>query len=85
LAESETWPAAIQITYLFKFVDDPFRLMKNTLTIRLTEAAVFLRTDENNTRRRNPTNGPSQARPSMLRGLLTLNIGAYCKNIGDHG
>ncbi|KAJ7821129.1 hypothetical protein B0H14DRAFT_3471811 [Mycena olivaceomarginata] len=47
--------------------------MKNTLTIRLTEAAVFLRTDENNTRRR-PANDPSQARPSMLRGLLTLNI-----------
>jgi hypothetical protein len=58
--------------------------MKNTLTIRLTEAAVFLRTDENNTRRR-PANDPSQGRPSMLRGLLTLNIGAYHKNIGDHG
>jgi hypothetical protein len=60
--------------------------MKNTLTIRLTEAAVFLRTDENNTHCRNPANGPSNAHPSMLSlGLLTLNIGAYHKNIGGHG
>ncbi|KAF7362264.1 Arrestin-C domain-containing protein [Mycena venus] len=47
---------------------------KNTLTIRLTEAAVFLRTSENNTRRRNPANDLSESRPAMVRGLLTLNI-----------
>ncbi|KAJ6497646.1 hypothetical protein C8R45DRAFT_1093994 [Mycena sanguinolenta] len=46
---------------------------KNTLTIRLTEAAVFLRTSENNARRRNPAD-VSDSRPSMLRGLLTLDI-----------
>ncbi|KAF7351103.1 Arrestin-C domain-containing protein [Mycena sanguinolenta] len=48
-------------------------MTKNTLTIRLTEAAVFLRTSENNARRRSPEDG-SDSRPSMLRGLLTLNI-----------
>ncbi|KAJ7125134.1 hypothetical protein C8R44DRAFT_830961 [Mycena epipterygia] len=48
---------------------------KNTLTIRLTEAAVFLRTDENNARRRNPANAvPDTQKSSMLRGLLTLTI-----------
>ncbi|KAJ6631582.1 hypothetical protein B0H10DRAFT_1772333 [Mycena sp. CBHHK59/15] len=47
---------------------------KNSLTIRLTEAAVFLRTTENNARRRSPANDPADAPPSMLRGLLTLNI-----------
>ncbi|KAF8178663.1 hypothetical protein K438DRAFT_1726306 [Mycena galopus ATCC 62051] len=47
---------------------------KNTLTIRLTEGAVFLRTSENNARRRNPANDLSESRPAMLRGLLTLNI-----------
>ncbi|KAF7360214.1 Arrestin-C domain-containing protein [Mycena venus] len=44
---------------------------KNTLTIRLTETAVFLRTSENNSRRANDL---SESRPAMLRGLLTLNI-----------
>ncbi|KAJ7502991.1 hypothetical protein B0H11DRAFT_1711405 [Mycena galericulata] len=44
---------------------------KNTLTIRLTEGALFLHTSENNARRRNDSPG---ARPSMLRGLLTLTI-----------
>ncbi|KAJ7287163.1 hypothetical protein C8J57DRAFT_578429 [Mycena rebaudengoi] len=48
---------------------------KNSLTIRLTEAAVFLPTNENNTRRRHPTNiDLANARPSMLRGLLTLEL-----------
>ncbi|KAJ7072695.1 hypothetical protein C8F01DRAFT_972326 [Mycena amicta] len=47
--------------------------MKNTLTIRLTEAAIFLKTSENNARRRNPTDDAG-CRPSMLRGLLTLSI-----------
>ncbi|KAJ7272081.1 hypothetical protein B0H12DRAFT_678268 [Mycena haematopus] len=46
---------------------------KNTLTIRLTEASVFLRTSDNNARGPNP-NDRSDSRPSMLRGLLTLNI-----------
>ncbi|KAJ6491827.1 hypothetical protein C8R47DRAFT_1121999 [Mycena vitilis] len=48
--------------------------MKNTLNIRLTEAAVFLRTNENNARRRGSTTDLADSRPSMLRGLLTLNI-----------
>ncbi|KAK7057584.1 arrestin-C domain-containing protein [Favolaschia claudopus] len=47
---------------------------KNTLTIRLTEAAVFLRTSENNTRRRNADDLNEESRPAMLRGLLTLDI-----------
>ncbi|KAJ7653823.1 hypothetical protein B0H17DRAFT_957201 [Mycena rosella] len=47
---------------------------KNTLTIRLTEAAVYLRTSDNNARRRVPAHDASDARPAMLRGLLTLTI-----------
>ncbi|KAJ6593454.1 hypothetical protein B0H19DRAFT_921152 [Mycena capillaripes] len=48
---------------------------KNTLTIRLTESAVFLRTSENNARqRRSSANDLSESRPAMVRGLLTLNI-----------
>ncbi|KAJ7782650.1 hypothetical protein B0H16DRAFT_1670974 [Mycena metata] len=47
-------------------------MVKNTLTIRLTEAAVFLRTDENRARRRQNHDGIDQ--PGMLRGLLTLTI-----------
>ncbi|KAJ7496893.1 hypothetical protein FB451DRAFT_1018588 [Mycena latifolia] len=46
---------------------------KNTLNIRLTEAAVYLRTNDNNARRR-PTGDASNARPALLRGLLTLSI-----------
>lgn len=54
---------------------------KNTLTIRLTESAVFLRTSENNARqRRNPANELSESRPAMVRGLLTLNIGSDRNN-----
>ena|ERR1700761_4144376 len=51
---------------------------KNTLTISLNEAAVFLRTNENNARRLNHAN-PLQPdpRPSMLRGLLTLTVGSH--------
>ncbi|KAJ7099559.1 hypothetical protein B0H15DRAFT_944962 [Mycena belliarum] len=45
---------------------------KNTLTIRLTEAAVYLRTSDNNARRR-PTTDLADA-PAILRGLLTLTI-----------
>ncbi|KAF7315110.1 Arrestin-C domain-containing protein [Mycena indigotica] len=49
--------------------------MKTSLTIRLTEAATFLKTTENNARRRNTqVDGESGSRPSMLRGLLTLNL-----------
>ncbi|KAJ7209767.1 hypothetical protein GGX14DRAFT_535060 [Mycena pura] len=53
---------------------------KNTLTISLNEAAVFLRTNENNARRSNHAN-PLQPdpRPSMLRGLLTLTVGIPIK------
>ncbi|KAJ7188705.1 hypothetical protein C8R46DRAFT_1157632 [Mycena filopes] len=48
-------------------------MVKNTLTIRLTEAAIFLRTTENNARRRNG-HTISDPQPGMLRGLLTLTI-----------
>ncbi|KAF7296100.1 Arrestin-C domain-containing protein [Mycena kentingensis (nom. inval.)] len=44
---------------------------KNALTIRLNEAAVFVRTNENNARRRTDDTG---SRSSMLRGLLTLEL-----------
>ncbi|KAJ7169068.1 hypothetical protein C8R43DRAFT_982144 [Mycena crocata] len=49
---------------------------KNALSIRLTESAIFLRTDENNARRRHPTTNDPQdsSHPAMLRGLLTLDI-----------
>ncbi|KAJ7018359.1 hypothetical protein C8F04DRAFT_167052 [Mycena alexandri] len=48
-------------------------MVKNTLTIRLTEAAVFLRTDDNRARRRQ-AHDASDPQPGMLRGLLTLTI-----------
>ncbi|CAK5281850.1 unnamed protein product [Mycena citricolor] len=48
---------------------------KNSLSIRLTESAVFLRTDENNARRRrNPAHAAAQTPTSVLRGLLTLSL-----------
>ncbi|KAJ7772092.1 hypothetical protein DFH07DRAFT_953375 [Mycena maculata] len=47
---------------------------KNTLTVRLTEGALFLHTSQNNARRRNPAHDFPDTRPSMLRGLLTLTI-----------
>nr|GAT57857.1 predicted protein [Mycena chlorophos] len=46
--------------------------MKNDLAIRLTEAAVFVQTNENNARRRTPQD--SGCRPALLRGLLSLNL-----------
>jgi hypothetical protein len=58
---------------------------KNTLSIRLTEAAVFLRTNENNARRRNHAQELSDSRPSMLRGLLTLHIGSYRNTLRGDG
>lgn len=42
---------------------------KNSLAIRLTESAVFLRTNDNSRRTRN-----NDSRTSMLRGLLTLDL-----------
>ncbi len=44
-------------------------IKKNNLSIRLTESAVFLRTDDSSGR--NPN---SEARPSILRGLLILEL-----------
>ncbi|KAK0241334.1 hypothetical protein EDD85DRAFT_764391 [Armillaria nabsnona] len=44
-------------------------IKKNNLSIRLTESAVFLRTDDSSGR--NPS---SEARPSILRGLLILEL-----------
>lgn len=41
---------------------------KNSLTIRLTESAVFLRSDGTGRQPRD------DSRPSMLRGLLTLDL-----------
>jgi len=43
-------------------------LNKNSLTIRLTESAVFLRTHHT------AGSGRDDSQPSMLRGLLTLNL-----------
>ena len=45
---------------------------KNSLSIRLTESVVFLRTGDGTGRTRHGTQ-PS-APPAMVRGLLTLNI-----------
>lgn len=42
---------------------------KNSLSIRLTESAVFLRTNSSAGRSR-----VDDSRPSMLRGLLTLEL-----------
>lgn len=52
---------------------------KNCLCVRLTEGALFLQTSENNARRRGHVELDS--RPSMLRGLLTLNLGGYLPTV----
>lgn len=45
---------------------------KNSLSIRLTESVVFLRTGDGTGRTRGGTQ--AQAPPAMIRGLLTLNL-----------
>jgi len=47
---------------------------KNSLSIRLAESAVFLRSDYTHSRRNHDSTSTTSSRDSLLRGVLVLDI-----------